>query len=86
MGRADAGPGLVEREQALEDLLVGEVGGPAVGGGDRRVQFLVDVVEPGRALVVEVRERALLQFLGISPRRPPAAFVEFAPGFINPRI
>jgi hypothetical protein len=63
VGRADAGSGLVEREQALEDLLVGEVGGPAIGG-DRRVQLPVDVVEPGRALVVEVGERSLLQLLG----------------------
>ena len=54
----------VEREQALEDLLVGEVGGPAVGGGDCCVQLPVNVAEPGRALVVELGERALLQVLG----------------------
>jgi len=47
VGSADAGSGLVEREQALEDLFVGEVGRSAVGGGDRGVELLVDVVEPG---------------------------------------
>ena len=43
--------GLVELEQALQDLLVGKVGGPAVGGGDGGVEVAVGVVEPGGALV-----------------------------------
>jgi hypothetical protein len=54
--RGGFGAFLVQGEQAREDFVVGEVGRPAVGGGDRRIQLLVDVVEPRRALVVEVGE------------------------------
>ena len=54
----------VEGEEAGEDFVVGEVGRPAVGGGDGGVEFLVRHVEPGGALVVEVRERALFEVGG----------------------
>ena len=58
---------LVELEQALEDHVVGEAIapiGPAVGGGDGLVQVAMGMVEPGRALVVEIGERALFQDRG----------------------
>ena len=45
-------------------MLVCQIGGPAVRGGDGGIQFLVRVVEPRGALVVKIRERALLQFGG----------------------
>jgi hypothetical protein len=45
---------LVEFEQPLQDGVVAEIGGPAVGGGDGGVEVAVGVVEPGGALVVEV--------------------------------
>jgi hypothetical protein len=54
---------LVQLEQALEHLVVGQVDRPAVGGGDRDIQLLVDVVEPGRVLVVEIGERAVVRLL-----------------------
>jgi hypothetical protein len=43
--------------ESLDDLAVGQVIGPAVGGEDRFVEFLVGQVEPGGTLVVEVGER-----------------------------
>ena len=54
----------VEGEKFSEDLFVAEIGGPAVGGGNGGVEFLVRKVKPGGALVVEVRERALLELRG----------------------
>jgi hypothetical protein len=53
---------MVQGEQALADLLVGEVDGPAIGSGHGFVELLVREIEPGRPLVVEVGQRALLQF------------------------
>ena len=55
------GPFEVQGQQAFEDVVVGEVVGPAVGVEDGVVERLVGNVEPGRALVVEVGEGALLQ-------------------------
>ena len=51
----------VQGEQPLQDLLVGQVGGPAVGGGYGGVEFLVGQVQPGGALVVEVGQGALFE-------------------------
>jgi hypothetical protein len=45
-------------------LLVAQIGGEAVGGGNGGVEFLVGVVKPGGALVVEFCERAILEFRG----------------------
>jgi hypothetical protein len=50
----------VEFEQAGEDFFVGDGGVEAVSRGDRRVEFAVSVRELRGALVVEVRECALL--------------------------
>ena len=58
----------VEGEEALEDFGVGEVGGPAVGGGDGGVQVGMDVGEPGGALVVEVGQGAFLEIIGVEGR------------------
>ncbi len=49
---------LIEAEQAFQDFIIGEaVGapvGPAVGASNGTVEVAVGVVEPGRALVVEI--------------------------------
>ena len=45
-------------------LFVAEIGGPAVGGGDGGIQFLVREVKPRGAFVVKVRECALLELGG----------------------
>jgi hypothetical protein len=63
---------VVEVEEALEDFVVGEGGGPAVGGGAGFVERAMGLVKPGGALVVEIGEGALLQFgfgcaFGIEP-------------------
>jgi hypothetical protein len=45
---------VVERDEAFEDLLVGEVHGPAVGLGDRRVEVVVDLPQHAdEALLVD---------------------------------
>src|SRR3989442_847012 len=54
----------VQGEKLFEDLFVTQVGGPAVGGGNGGVEFLVREVEPRGALVVKVRERALSELGG----------------------
>src|SRR4029077_16848732 len=54
----------VECEEFLEKLVVGQGGVPAVGGEDGGVEAAVGEVEPGGALVVEIRERPLGQALG----------------------
>ena len=51
----------VQGKQVLQDLFVCKIGGPAVGGGHGGIQFLMGEVQPGGALVVEVREGALPQ-------------------------
>ena len=52
---------LVELEQPLEDLLVGEIGRPAVGLCHGGIQIAVSSVEPRGALVVEIGQRPLLE-------------------------
>ena len=54
----------VERQQLTERVVVGNVGGPAIGGCDGRIERRVRVVEPLRPSVVEICQRALLQHLG----------------------
>jgi hypothetical protein len=53
----------IESEKAGEDFVVGEIEGPAVGGGEGGIEALVGAVEPGGADVVEVGERALGELL-----------------------
>ena len=53
-GSGQSGALEVEGEEAFEDLLVGDVVGPAVGVEDGGVEGAVEVVEPGGSLVVEV--------------------------------
>ena len=53
---------VVEGEEVGEDLLGGEVGGPAVGGEDGFVEGAMGVGEPVGARVVEVGEGAFLEF------------------------
>ena len=56
----------VQRQQPAQDLVVGHrrrVVGPAVGGGHRGVERVVRLRQPGRALVVEVGQRALGELL-----------------------
>ena len=57
-------PFLIQRQQLLEDLLVAHLGLPAVGGEDGGVELGVGEGEPGGALVVEVRQGALLELRG----------------------
>ena len=55
------GPFEVEREQAGEGVVGGNVLGPAVGGGDGAVERVMGVGEPARALIVEIGQRALVE-------------------------
>ncbi len=52
----------IQRQQPLQHLLIGEIMRPAVGVEDGRIQLPVRQVEPGWSLVVEVGQRALLEF------------------------
>ena len=55
---------VVEGQEAGEYFVVGQVGGPAVGGGDGSIEGVVEIVEPaagGAARVVEIGEHAGLQ-------------------------
>jgi len=62
-------PLCVEREQARDDLAVGEVVGPAVGGEDRLVELAVGVGEKRGALVEpELSERGETS-VGHKPQR-----------------
>jgi hypothetical protein len=54
--------GQIQFEQFRQRVLFGNVGGPAIGGGDRRIEIALRVGEPLRTCVVEVGERALLEF------------------------
>jgi hypothetical protein len=49
----------IQCEQFFGELVVGERGVPAVGGEDGFAEATVGEVEPGGALVAEIRERAL---------------------------
>jgi hypothetical protein len=56
----------VQRQQSAQDFVIGHrrhVVCPAVGRGHRGVERLVRLRQPGRALVVEVGERALGEIL-----------------------
>lgn len=46
--RLELGAFLVQIEEAFEDFLLAQVGRPAIGRGDRFIQFLVCVSEPIR--------------------------------------
>jgi hypothetical protein len=52
----------VEGEESGEEIVVGHVGVPAVGGEDGGVEFFVGQVEPGGSFVVEVGEGAFFEF------------------------
>jgi hypothetical protein len=49
----------VQRQQLFQDLLIAQIGRPAVGGKDGGIQFFVRQVEPGGTGVVEVGQGAL---------------------------
>src|SRR3972149_2860867 len=51
----------VQRQQPFENFLVTQSMRPAVCIEDSRIEFLVRQVEPRRALVVQVGQRALLE-------------------------
>lgn len=74
---------MVEGEEPCEDLLVGEVGGPAVGGEDRLVEGAVSVGQPLWTGVVELGEGAGLEVVvrGVGRVEPGVAEAdEFAGG------
>ena len=58
----------VQGEEPFQELFIVQIGGPAVGGGDGGVEFLVGEVEPGGALVVRVCEGLMSGFylLGVT--------------------
>jgi len=57
---------VIQGEQALEDIGIGESGRPAVGGKDGFVEHAMRIGQPRGPLVVEVGKRAILalQFTG----------------------
>ena len=67
--RVGSSPFQIQREEFRENLLIAHLGVPAVGGEDGGVELLVGEGEPGRALVVEVRQGALLEALTLLLRR-----------------
>jgi len=54
----------IECQQFGQEFIIAEPQRPAVGGEDGGVEFLVGEVEPSGALVVEVGEVPLFEFLG----------------------
>jgi hypothetical protein len=54
----------VEVEQPCERVLPAEIGTPAIGGADRRVELVMGIVELGRPSVVEIEgvELVILRF------------------------
>lgn len=54
----------IEFEKFGEEVVIRDVGGPAVGREDGLVEFFVGQVEPRGALVVEVGEGAFFEFFG----------------------
>jgi len=61
LGSALLGAGVIQGEEVDEGVVVGEVRGEAVGGGDGGVEFGVGVLEPSGAGVIEVGQGALLE-------------------------
>lgn len=54
--------GEIEIEKSFQNLVVGKIGRPAIGGGDRRIEIGMGVGEPRRAGVVEIGQRPLIEF------------------------
>ncbi len=54
----------IQGEQLFQDLLILQIGGPAVRGSDGSIKFLVREIEPGRALVVKFSQRAVFELRG----------------------
>ena len=54
----------VERQQPRQRVFLGDILRPAIGGRDRPVEIAMRVVEPRRALVVEIGQRALFEHRG----------------------
>jgi hypothetical protein len=50
----------IERQESFEDLFIGQVKRPGVGGEDGGIQFLIGEVGPGGTEVVEGCEGAFL--------------------------
>jgi hypothetical protein len=70
----------IERQQAFQDLFVAQIVRLAVGIEHGLVELAMGQIEPGRPLVVEVGQRALLELLlqgtfGVEP--PVALFGQF---------
>src|SRR5579871_4148676 len=61
---APSSPLQVQPEQPFQDLLIGQVYRPAVGGEDGGIQLLMRHVLPGRSLVIETGQRPLGQLHG----------------------
>jgi hypothetical protein len=77
-----SGPRLVEAEQAGKDFVVGERPGaevlaPAIGVGNRFIDRVVRMGQPGRARIVEVGEGAL---------RGTELFLEFGTDDFDPQV
>ena len=64
LGVLCCGPLQIQLEELGEKFVVGQGRRPAVGGEDGGVELAVDVVEPRRALVVEIGEGAFFEFFG----------------------
>jgi hypothetical protein len=54
----------IEGEETRQRVFLGNVGRPAIGGGNRGVEVAMRVVEPSRTLVVELGQGAFLQDCG----------------------
>lgn len=54
---------LIEVKKPLQDIIVAEIVWPAIGVGDGVVQRAVGVVQPSRAFIIEIGQRALLELL-----------------------
>ena len=57
-------PAFVQRQQLAQNIVVGDVCRPTVRGGHSDVKGVVCIGEPLRPIIVEVRQRALLERLG----------------------
>ena len=54
----------VQGEEFFQDLFVGQIGDPAVGGGDSSIKCAMKADKPSRLLTVQVRQRPLSKFRG----------------------